>query len=459
MAGPRLCRDMTTDALLVTRSNAPDGGFWGLGFLERLRREPLRFSADLARDHGDVVDFRIGPQRVFQLTHPIHNHAVLTTKAKSFRKPRRLVKVLGQWNGNGLVVNDGASWMRQRRMIMPSFKPSALSSYVAIAVAHTEALLERWRNQTEVDAAADLARLSLGVVAESLFGAASVDVADELTEAIAILNEEGIRELSSPVVLPMWFPSPRKRRMRSAVAVLHDVVERMIEARRHDRRDDLLSALMDAVDADDGEGMPERQVRDEAVNLLLGGNETTATALTWTLHAISQHPEVQTRLGEESLEQLGGRAPEAADVPNLRYAGWCLSEAMRLYPPAYVLPREAAEDVELVGVTIPRGAAVNLVPYVTQRDPRWFADPNAYRPERFARQDLFTEGSYLPFGLGPRACIGRRFAMMEAAVVIAMIHRELRLEPTTTGLDSVPMVAEISLHPAGALTLRPRPAT
>lgn len=423
----------------------------GLSLLRALQADALGFFVDLAAEHGHAVAYRIGPEQIVQLSHPSHHQAVLATRAKSFRKPARLRKVLSQWNGNGLVTNEGDSWVRQRRMIQPSFKPGSLQRYAAIAARHSDALIaswhEEWQEERRPNISHGLARLSLGVVAESLFGSASDRFAERLEAEVAVLNEGGIRELSSLLILPMWFPSPSKRRLRRATDFLRGVVDEMIAA-RSPADDNLLTALMDAVDAEgDGDRMTTEQVRDEAVNLLLGGNETTAVALTWTLHCLSQHPDEQARIHDEVAAVVGDGEVSFAHVERLIVTARAIKEAMRIYPPVYVIPREAVEDVTIDGIDIAAGTQVNLVPYVTHRDPTWFPEPLAYRPERFAHESDWPKGAYLPFGLGPRACIGRRFAMMEAIIAVAKIVRAFSL----SACEEPVLEAQVSLHPKGGL--------
>jgi cytochrome P450 len=287
-------------------------------------------------------------------------------------------------------------------------------------------------------------------------------VTDRFIAAVAVLNEVGVKELTSPIVLPMWAPVPSKRRLKEAVAFVDDTVRGIIAARRKkpEDRGDLLSALLLAVDEEgDGGGMTEEQARDESVGLLLGGNETTATALTWALHLLAAHPEEQDAVAAEAISVLGvlGDGPPGADVlPRLQRATWAFKEALRLYPPAYILSRESVEEVTVAGHRIPRGSHVQVVPFVTQRDGRWFEAPEAFRPARFAAEDAFRRGSYLPFGMGPRACIGRALAMMEAPLALALILRRYRFSPAP-GAGPVEMEAQVSLHPKGGLRLAVAP--
>lgn len=340
-----------------------------------MRTDLLGHLVDLQRTYGDVVSYRIGPIRVFQFSHPEQNVEVLATQSRSFRKPANLKKVLGQWNGNGLVLSEGDFWVRQRRLVNPAFKPQRVAGYVGMIAARAGRMLDGWAGRTEVDVSTDLARLTLGVVAESLFGADVERHTERFIEAVAVLNEIAIREVSSPFVLPMWAPTPQKRRLRRAVEAIRGVVRGFVAERRKtgDDRGDLLSMLLLAVDEEgDGGRMTDVQAVDEAVNLMLGGNETTATALTWSAYLLAKNPAVQDDLRREVDEALGEGAPTAEAVPRLKRVEMAFKEAMRLYPPVYIVAREAAEEVTIAGHVLPRGSVVHVVPYVTQRDARWF---------------------------------------------------------------------------------------
>jgi cytochrome P450 len=259
-------------------------------------------------------------------------------------------------------------------------------------------------------------------------------------------------------VLPRWAPTPGKRRLVAAIDVLDEVVRGFIAARRASGEDrgDLLSTMLLAEDAEGGTGrMDDTQARDESVNLLLGGNETTATALAWSLHLLSRSPEVLASARREVLEVTAGGPLGAAHLPRLSFVEAVFKEAMRLYPPAYLLPREAIEDVTIGGYDVPRGAIVHVALYVTHHDARWFPDPEAFVPARFEAEDSFPKGAYLAFGAGPRGCIGRGFAMMEGVAALASIVRRVDLHVVQ---DPVEMEAQVSLHPLGGLRLGVTPA-
>lgn len=433
----------------------PRGFFHNLGLARQMRENLIDHFVRLAGEYGDVVSYSIAGFPVCQLAHPDHAIEVLATKNHAFRKPANLKRVLSQWNGNGLVVNEGASWVKQRRLVSPAFKPQSVKGYAGVVLRRAGAIASQWLSKGHVDASNDLARLTLGVVTEALFGAEVEHRMDEFIAQVAALNEEGIRELSSPFVLPMWAPTPGKRKIRAATGFLRGTVDDIIAQRRRSGvdRGDLLSTLLLAKDEEgDGGQMSDQQARDEAVNLLLGGNETTATALTWAIHLLARDPEVQEEARREVLEAAAGGELSAESLPKLKLTEMTLKEAMRLYPPAYVIPREAVEDVVIGGHTIKKGVTVQIAVYVIQRDARWFEEPLKFRPARFAAEESMRRGAYLPFGAGPRACVGRGFAMMEGTLALASILRRCRVRPADPARE-VEMEVQVSLHPKGGLPI------
>lgn len=441
--------------VLQNRPPGPSGGLFGLSNARRMQENLLQFSVDLAREHGDCVFYSVANIPVFQFTHPEQAHEVLVAQNKSFQKPKRMREVLGQWNGNGLVLNEGESWVRQRRLVSPAFRAQELRIHSEAIVRRARRALDAWSGRGEVDIATELGRFTLGVVGEALYGADVERYEERFLEEVAVLNEAAMREMTAPVVLPMWAPVPTKRRMKKAVDFLKGVAEGMIAERRRSGggRGDLLSLLLSAVDEEgDGGRMTDEQARDECINLFLGGNETTATGLTWAAYLLSKDITTQDAIAAELSGALGGGDPTFEGLGRLRAAEMAFKEAMRMYPPAYIITREAIADVTIGGYSIPRGATVQLSPFITQRDARFFEDPLVFRPSRFEAEASFVRGSYLPFGAGPRACVGRSFALLEGTILLAMLLARYRLKPIP-GAPEVEMEAQISLHPKGGLRL------
>lgn len=426
-----------------------------LGNLPEFAADLLGFFTACAREHGGVASMRVAGRTAYLLTDPEAVEQVLVGQQRNFVKHSFFWRHVRAVFGDGLLTSEGDAWLSQRRMIQPAFHRDRIAGYGRAMVAYTERAADGWRDGEARDAHADMMALTLEIVAKVLFDS---DVREDVAEVERALDD-ALHVVASrfrwPFQIPDWIPMPGNLRYRRSVRRMDALVYRFI--REHEARpepgDDLLSTLM-AARSEDGEGMPVRQIRDEVVTLLLAGHETTALALSWTWCLLSRHPEVEARLHEELDRMLGGRAPTPEDVPGLRYTGHVVSEALRLFPPAYAFGREAVEDCEIAGWPTPAGTTLFLSPWVTHRDPRWFDDPEAFRPERWedglaARLPRFV---YMPFGGGPRLCIGARFAEMEAVLILASIARRfrLRLEP-----DRMPEpFPTITLRPQGGVRVR-----
>jgi cytochrome P450 len=420
-------------ATATRRPPAPKGTIF-LGVFPEFRKDPPEYLRRIAREHGDIAELRLGRQRVFFVNHPDWIRDILVTHQSQFKKSRMLerARVL---LGDGLLTSEGEFHKLQRRLVQPAFHRERLIGYSSAMVECAERCRAHWADGAELDIAREMMRLTLAIVARTLF---SADVSSEADEIGAALSE--VLGLFETVLMPFseWLeklPLPSVKRFERARARLDETIYRIIAERRASGRDegDLLSMLLLAQDEDTGGRMTDRQVRDEALTLFLAGHETTANALTWTWYLLSQNPEVETRLHDEIARVLGGRLPAFADLPELRYTEMVLSEAMRLYPPAWAIGRRALGDYAIGDYIIPAGAVILMSPYVTHRDARWFEDPDRFDPERWLpeRAAARPKFSYFPFGGGARVCIGERFAWMEGVLLLATIAQRwcLRLAP------------------------------
>jgi cytochrome P450 len=412
-------------------------------------RDPLGFLRAMRDTHGDVVRVAIGPVRMALLSHPDLVEEVLVTQNRLFIKDRFL-RVLRPVLGDGLLMSEGDFWRRQRRLAQPAFHRERIAAYGGIMVDHAARLASQWRDGEVRDVHKDMMRLTLEIVAEALFGAQVGQHADDVAESI----EAVLAVVSDPLELFMPFlrrlPTPKRRRFQRAVTKLDAIIYGVVEQRRTSgapETGDLLSMLLHAQD-EDGSRMSNKQLRDECMTLFLAGHETTAINLSWTWVLLSQHPHVEAKLARELRDVLGDRRPTFADLPNLRYSSQVIAEALRLYPPAWSMGREAREDVELGGYRVPRGGQVWFCPWAIQRDARWFDDPDAFRPERwegdFAKQ--LPRYAYFPFGGGPRFCIGQSFAQMEAVLLLATLASAFRAE----------VLPDAAIVPFPSVTLRPK---
>jgi len=415
-----------------------------------LQRNPLRFLEGVAR-HGDVARFRLGPVFVYLVNDPDLIRSVLVTRADAYHKGRALERAR-RLLGQGLLTSEGALHLRQRRLMQPAFHRERIAGYGETMVRYAGRAAERWKAGETIDVHKEMVALTLAIVGKTLFDADVEEEADEIGKALTEALELFQRLLMVPYgEFLEKLPIPSTLRFRSVRRRLDATIARLIAERRRNPRDrkDLLTLLLLAQDTEgDGGGMTDTQLRDEAMTIFLAGHETTANAMAWTWHLLSQNPEAEGRLHEELDRVLEGRAPGVADLPRLRYTEMVLSESMRLFPPAWILGRRAIVDHELGGYRIPAGSIVLLSQWITHRDARYFPDPVRFDPERFTAeaQAARPRFSYFPFGGGPRVCIGEGFAWMEGVLVLATIARRWRFLP----VDGIPVT------PAAMITLRPK---
>jgi cytochrome P450 len=416
-------------------------------------REPLAFLRGAAAKYGDVVDVALGPMKATLVSHPDLVEDVLVTRNRLWQKDVFMRSSLGPVLGQGLLSSEGDFWRRQRRLAQPAFHRDRIASYANVMVAHATRLASVWRDGEVRDVHDDMMRLTLEIVAESLFGAHVGDRAKDVGEAVAAILEV----VSDPVELFLPFlkhlPTPRRVRFRRGIEDLDKIIYGVIDQRRRSGKesDDLLSMLLHARD-EDGSRMSDRQLRDECMTLFLAGHETTAIALSWTWYLLARHPAARRELDEELAAVLGDRAPALDDVPKLAHASRIVQESLRLYPPAWSLGREALCDLDLGGHRIRRGQQVWFCPWSIQRDPRWFDDPDAFRPERWKGdfQKTLPRYAYFPFGGGPRLCIGNAFAQMEAVLLLAVLARRFRV-----GVMGDPVASpSVTLRPKGGMRAR-----
>jgi cytochrome P450 len=386
----------------------------------------------------------------FMVIKPEYIEHVLLTNQKNYGKSHFLRSVLGPLLGEGLLISEGEFWRRQRRIAAPAFHTKRLGEFVATMAGCTEATLARWRAMTEpFDVAAEMMALTLDIIARTMF---SKDVRGEI---------ETVRRLTGVVValpvsmldlfgLPRWIPRRQPATYRRVIAEFDAMVARLVAERRADGvdRGDLLSMLLAARDPETGEGMSDKQLRDEILTIFLAGHETTANALGWTWYLLARHPEAEARLHEELDRVLGGRLPTFADLAELKWTRMVIEEAMRLYPPAHTITRTALGEDRIGGVHVPAGASITISIYVTHRSPNIWPEPERFDPERFAPEAVAGRHrfAYLPFGGGPRICIGSGFAMAEAQVIVAAIAQRYRLR----------LAPGHAVEPIGLVTLRPK---
>lgn len=407
-----------------------------VGSALELPRDRLAFIQRMARV-GSVARFRMFHLQLYHVSEPEAVQHILQDNARNYVKGPIFDTMRGLV-GNGLFLSDGDFWLRQRRLMQPAFHHRRLDALVEGMVAETQAALDRWAQAAAsqpVNIAAETTALAMRVVTRALFSSGLSGDEKRLAEAITTLIDEIAFRFDTPFYPPLGFPTPRNLRTRAAVRAVDEEVFAIINRRRAslETKDDLLAMLMEARDEVDGTGMDDRQLRDEVMIMFAAGHETTANAMAWAFFELQRHPEVLTKLRAEVDAVLDGRTPTAADLPRLAYTRMVIEETLRLYPPVFITNRQAVQEDAICGCRIPAGALISVSPYALQRDPRFWHEPEVFDPERFNPQVKSERPrfAYFPFGGGPRQCIGKDFALYEAAVVLAMsVQRfEWRLAP------------------------------
>jgi cytochrome P450 len=414
------------------------------------RRNPLVFFGELAERFGDVVFFRIGRTPVYAIYHPEDVGQVLLGDHRAFVKDeitRELSFVLGE----GLLTSEGETWKRQRKLASPSLSKRHIEAYAEIMVSRARAAVPAWAGSGGIrDVHADMMRLTLQIVVDTLFGGESAGGLDRVSALVGLTMTEFERHMGGwRRLFPQWVPSRAMFRVRRARAELDEILMGIVRTRRASGRegDDLLWRLLSARD-ENGAAMDDRQLRDESLTLFIAGHETTALLLSYALHMVSIHASVAEAVRHELDEVLGDRPPRLADLPRLRWTEAVVKETLRLFPPAWSIGRETTREVALGNWTAPSGAQIVIPLWVIHRDPRWWTDPGRFRPERWldGTAEAVPRFAYLPFGGGPRVCIGNHFAAMEAILVLACVLSRVNVFP----------VAGFRLELAPSVTLRPR---
>lgn len=423
----------------MTSPAYPSCSLWAL---RRRETDPLAFLQRLAQSPDKVIPFQLGEHLAFLLNHPTAIEDVFLTyhdrfvKGRGFDRAKRLL-------GEGLLTSDGQLHMARRHVVQPAFYRQRVEAYAPLIVGHAARSRERWQHGLTLDIAREMRRLTLSIAGETLFGTNLEDVAEDIDTAVAsaIPRVDGLISLVAS-----------RRRVRTARRRLDTIVDDVVERRRlyGGAHDDLLSLLLEARGGDDEASAS--QLRDDAVTFILAGHDTIAHALTWTWTLLAANPEVEARLHAEVAEVMGTRLASAQDVPRLAYTRSVLAEALRLFPPAWVIVRRAAEPHQCGGRQIPRGSLVVASPFVTHRDARFFPDPLTFSPERWLSPSQRPGLAYFPFGAGPRSCIGEGFAWMEGSLAIATLAGKWRLRSEGRAVEPSP---RITLRPQGPVPMVP----
>ncbi|MFI9237568.1 cytochrome P450 [Streptomyces sp. NPDC053079] len=407
-----------------------------LGNLLAFGKDPLAFLVRLRDEFGDFVTWSLGRRPSVFISRPDHIAELLGAVERSY-ETLEIGWALKQVVGDSVLLSRGAAWRRKRALVQPTVRPRQVRTYAQTMVDCSLALAGRWRDGQRIDVRREMSRLTQRIVVRTLFGNDLAGRGNLLANAMDVVQRETGAELRGiNLFLPSWVRTPSRLRLLAAVGVIDAEVGRLIDARRRgtgesraELRDDLLSRLLAARD-EQGRSLSTREVRDEAVTLWAAGHETTSTALTWTWFLLSTSPSARARLAEELETVLGGRPPAYEDYEHLTWTQQVVKEAMRLYPPAWLIPAVATEGATLGGHPLEAGTIVWCSQWSTHRDPRWFPDPVAFRPQRWDADapDPIPDHAWFPFGGGQRTCLGARFALVEAALVLATLAQRFHVD-------------------------------
>jgi cytochrome P450 len=444
----------SSDVPILAQPRPPEGRMGFLQFLRTVRENALA-THKAENFSADIVIKRILWRRTFIINEPGAIRHVLLDNAANYTKSEVSRRLLEPGLGRGLLTSEGETWRRHRRIMAPAFDPRSIAGYAPIMTDVTEALLAKWDAlpaPRELDVAAEMMQATLHIISRAMFSSDSEEIVDAVESGVNQYQTSVRPRLLDFLHFPEWFtnlvsPLPT----RGIFDEFDRKVDRLLTERGRApdaEPKDLLARLIAARDNETGGGMTAKEVRDQVVTIFMAGHETTAQALSWTWYLLSQHPAIETKLHDELAAVLGDRTPRYEDIGKLRYTRMVIEESMRLYPPAHTMSRSPIAADEVLGQRIPARAEVLIVPWLLHRKPSLWENPDRFDPERFApeRAAARPRFAYIPFGGGPRICIGAAFAMAEAMLILATIAQryQLRLKPG------------FPVEPQGLITLRPR---
>lgn len=425
--------------------------------MRKLWFDRLSLMGDAAAEYGDAVLFRMGPKNLYYFNHPDHARHVLADNPTNYHKGMGLAEAR-RTIGDGLLTSEGALWQQQRHTIQPAFRRDQIAGLAGLIADEATTLVGRLEGQIgkgPVDVVAEMTRLTFEVLGRGLLATDLAKFGD-LGAAFEAVQDQAMFEMVTLRMLPLWLPLRRHRRFHAALTQLEDVAFSMVAAREGEgtqEGNDVITRLLDAYRDESSADVRRTRLRDELLTILLAGHETTASTLSWTWYLIDRHPEVAERMRTEATEVLGDRIPRYEDLPGLRYTTMVIQEAMRLYPPVWALTRRAVRADQIGGYDVPAGADVMICPYTLHRHPGFWPEPERFDPERFdpARTASAHRYAYIPFGAGPRVCVGSHLGMLEATLVAATVARKLRL--TLVPGRAVQPEAMLSLRVRGGLPM------
>jgi len=428
------------------------------GHLGALRRDPIGFLLHCRAAHGDLVPLKLFHTNAFLLSHPDYVQHVLQKKQPNYDKNLEPLKRLRPVLGDGMVTADGTSWKRQREVAKPAFHAREVQSFGPVITEVVADSLQRWRQAADenqiLDMHQEMMHVTLRIAGRALFGVDLGNEAEAGSDLLNVIMTAGLKRMNALVAAPMLLPTPNNRVLKNARYSLERMIDRIID--RADKEalggTTLLGRLLEDHGADKPEGRTT-QFYDETITLLLAGHETTANALSFALHLLGRHRAIVEWLREETRQVLNDRPASIDDLPKLNHTRMVLDETMRLFPPAWIIDRNAAEDDEINGCPIKKGSLILVSPYIIHRHPAFWRDSERFDPTRFAKDQGLDRPrhAYFPFGFGPRVCIGTSFALTEAVMVLASLINLFDVEPVDGHM--LKLDPNITLRPKNGLPM------
>lgn len=452
-----MATQIAPDKQVESPKKAPlvSGGSPFAGHLPEFTHDRLGLLLRMTRE-GEVMTLRFGPYLALLFNKPEHVQSILVEHAYDFDKTEIIHTIFRPVFGNGIFTSEGDFHRRQRKLVAPSFQPRQVASYAETMVRYSEQIQQGWSEGSVVDVNQKMTDLTMSIIGKVLFDAEVFTETGKLGGAMKTALEYVSFRMSQLFPPPYNWPLPLNRRTHKAVQLLRTHTQRFIDERRANpsERNDFLSILLQARD-EDGQPMPDEQVMAECVVLFVAGHETTATALTWCWYLLCQHPAIYQRVQQEVDSVLQGRSPTFADLAQLPYCLQVFKEALRLYPPAYFTARRALHDLEIDGYRVRKNQLAILAPYTLHRRAEYFPDPETFDPERFTpeHEKQLPRHAYLPFGAGPRVCIGNHFSLMEGQLLLATLAQRVSFELVPDQSLIVDPIHHLTLRPSSTLNM------
>lgn len=436
------------------KPNLPPGvfGLKALPYVSKLAKDPIGFFELMESKFGKSARFGLRQVTFHLITQPEDIKRVLQENNQNYHKGV-FYKELGRILGKGLLNSEGEFWKKQRKLIQPSFHKQRISEFVEIMAQETRKTSENWKKVSSLDISKEMMRLTFAIVGRTLFRTEVESYAARIEHSLKIALELVTKRITRIFPFPFSWPTPENLKLKRALKDMHSVVDELIAERKKNPSNDLISMLLEVRDEETGETMSEAQVRDEAITLLLAGHETTANALSWGFYLLSKHPEICEKVREEANRVLGDKSPTLEDVQKLTYTRKVLDEVLRLYPPAWVIERTAMGPDQIGGYDVETGTNISICIFNIHRNPDFWENPDKFDPDRFdeERSADRPKYAYLPFGGGPRICIGNIFALTEATLILAMLVKNYKFE--TVSDHPVVMEPLVTLRPKYGILL------